>query len=816
MQMIVRLASIAALLIAGSVVAQSQRTSPQTGPAAIDVRSYYSEAPLVPGDSQYVDIDGRQMIHWVEELAAFSRKSRDAGMPVWGRIAGDEADAETHQWASDLFKSFGISDVHVQDVALPPQWRATGWDLVARGSGKTLRPASVFPALMSKGTPPQGLDLEAVWIGLGTEADFAGREVSGKLAVIYSWPTSYPHGHSALFLGAMRRAVEHGAAAVLVNRAVPGNQKVIHLPADVPTLYIGTEDAADLRALMAQGPVKVKLALHTSTVTGLRDANVWATLPGTSNEAIYIKAHHDAFFDGALDNATGVATLMALARHYARVPRPQRRYTLHFISLAGHHARADHLWLEDPERPVRDPVLVINLEHTALTSFLTFGDKLAPTTGIEPLRWTVNGSRKLGEALIESFAHFGVDLYDRMEGQSAPPEPGKTYPDYSRPMQIAPSINLIASPQWVYHADNDVPAHIPDRGLASVARAFARLIDRVDTMNRSEISWEPAAATPQRPLTLPAAGPPDTPASLIHVARARRLAGADLPKPLALCNARRAPGSTYAQTRNNWLEPTQVFDNLYYVGSQFVGVWILDTGEGLILFDALGSEQEARDHLIPGMRKLGLDPEQIKYVLVTHGHWDHYGGAQYLRDTFGARIGLAEADWRLMRTLPAERPEFTMPEGLYVPPPEQDLVLTDGMEIPLGGKHVRIYVTPGHSPGTISALIPVRDSGETRILSLLGGTAFPVTLDPSESGGGLLLNSRSVQRLARLSREAGAVGIINTHINNDGSFERMQALRVRQPGQLHPFVIGADTVARHYGVFDECLKAATARRRSAG
>jgi metallo-beta-lactamase class B len=315
---------------------------------------------------------------------------------------------------------------------------------------------------------------------------------------------------------------------------------------------------------------------------------------------------------------------------------------------------------------------------------------------------------------------------------------------------------------------------------------------------------------------VPATSLADTPASLAHVARARELAGDDLPKPLQLCNPNRAPGATYYQTRNNWVEPVKVFDNLYYVGSQFVGVWVLDTGEGLILFDALGSAEEARDRLVPGLRKLGLDPTQIKYVLPTHGHWDHYGGAQYLHDTFGSRTGVSEADWRMMETASNDDPKFVMPEGTYVPPPARDMVLTDGMKLALGDTTVTIFVTPGHSPGTISALIPVRDGGTTRTLSLLGGTAFPRTLEPSEHGGGLLAYSASVARLARLSREAGAVGILNTHIDNDGSFQRMQALAARRPGEHHPFNIGADAVARHYGVIGECLKAAAERLRAAG
>lgn len=100
-------------------------------------------------------------------------------------------------------------------------------------------------------------------------------------------------------------------------------------------------------------------------------------------------------------------------------------------------------------------------------------------------------------------------------------------------------------------------------------------------------------------------------------------------------------------------------------------------------------------------------------------------------------------------------------------------------------------------------------------MSLLGGTAFPVTLEPSENGGGLLANSASVRRLAAISRAAGAVGLLNTHISVDGSSERLHAVANRKPGQPNPFVIGGDKVRRHYAIFDECLQAAIARKRAA-
>lgn len=307
------------------------------------------------------------------------------------------------------------------------------------------------------------------------------------------------------------------------------------------------------------------------------------------------------------------------------------------------------------------------------------------------------------------------------------------------------------------------------------------------------------------------AAKPDVPAAAAHVERARQLAGKDLTKLLFLCdpNGTAVIGRTFEESSTQWLDPTRVFDNLSFIGTPFVGVWVIKTSQGLILFDSLGSPEDARDRLVPGLRKLGLDPAQIKYVLVTHGHWDHYGGAQYLRDTFGARVGLSEADWQLMARL-----QPGSPARLDRTPPTKDLVLTDGQKLTLGDTTVTIYVTPGHSPGTISAIIPAREAGKTFPMSLLGGTAFPVTLEPNENGGGLLLNSRSVRRLAKLSRAAGAVGLLNTHVSVDGSLERIQAAAARKPGQPNPFVIGQDAVRRHYATFDECLQAAIERKRA--
>src|SRR4051812_18686265 len=90
-------------------------------------------------------------------------------------------------------------------------------------------------------------------------------------------------------------------------------------------------------------------------------------------------------------------------------------------------------------------------------------------------------------------------------------------------------------------------------------------------------------------------------------------------------------GPNTANGKGDAATPSQLFDNLYYVGRTDVGAWVLKTSDGLILFDTLNNPDEAANIIVPGMRKLGLDPDQIKVVILTHSHGDHSGGMPYFK-----------------------------------------------------------------------------------------------------------------------------------------------------------------------------------------
>src|SRR5688572_2094932 len=342
--MVKRQAAAALLVFCAAAVVHTQQGGREQKPVkehTFDLESSYIRMPLPPGDEKYGALDGYRMKEHVRAITAITRKHHEAGERYWGRLPGSKADAETEQYIAARFRDYGLA-VEMQPVALSPQWRATDWSFTATGSGTTLTPTSIYPAEDTFNTPPAGVTLDIVWAGLGTELDFAGRDVKGKLVFMHSDPRPNAFQGTVRSNGGMQRAVQKGAAAVLVNVNIPGNitQTFASAP-KVPTFSIGTRDADELKALMTKGPVSVNLKMLSEERTGMKDNNVWGTLPGATAEEVIIAAHHDSRFEGAFDNASGIATMLGLAEYFARVPQAQRWRTIKFVSTATNGEGAD-------------------------------------------------------------------------------------------------------------------------------------------------------------------------------------------------------------------------------------------------------------------------------------------------------------------------------------------------------------------------------------------------------------------------------------------------------------------------------------------
>jgi metallo-beta-lactamase class B len=288
-----------------------------------------------------------------------------------------------------------------------------------------------------------------------------------------------------------------------------------------------------------------------------------------------------------------------------------------------------------------------------------------------------------------------------------------------------------------------------------------------------------------------------------HLIAARNAAGFDFTGTLArLCVAPQAIPSTLrdvapgpAPARDTWFaEPAKVFDNLYFVGSKIHNSWALTSSEGIILLDTLWT-YNSEEEIVGGLKKLGLDPAKVKYVIISHAHPDHVGGAKLMQDRYGSRIVMGGPDWASI-----EKSVNGYPEGK----PKRDLVADDGQKIALGDTAVTLIATPGHTPGTLSMIFTVKDNGKPLTVAYSGGTAFnfPSTVANFDA------YIKSQTKMAAAAASANATILMSNHSEFDSAITKIRILATRKPGEPHPFDLGKEAVARYFVVTEECAQAA--------
>src|SRR5712691_7735951 len=244
----------------------------------------------------------------------------------------------------------------------------------------------------------------------------------------------------------------------------------------------------------------------------------------------------------------------------------------------------------------------------------------------------------------------------------------------------------------------------------------------------------------------------------------------------------------------------EVFDNMYYLGQSEYSAWAVNTSQGIIVIDTL-FDYSVEDEIVGGLTKLGLDPKNIKYVIVSHAHSDHIGGAKLLQDRFNARVLMSQADW-----------DLTARSTQSWPKPRRDMVVTDGQKLTLGDTTLTMYLTPGHTPGTISTIVPVRDQGRPHVAAEWGGTGFNFTITPDKPRRYWFETyASSADHFRDAVKKAGADVLIANHPNQDGAKAKLAALAKRKPGDPNPYVIGNDSVTRYVTMVGECARAGLLR-----
>ena len=298
-----------------------------------------------------------------------------------------------------------------------------------------------------------------------------------------------------------------------------------------------------------------------------------------------------------------------------------------------------------------------------------------------------------------------------------------------------------------------------------------------------------------------------------HIAAARIAAGQDYRATFVnLClpsapQAGRAGGRGAAaaapQTpdRANWYAPPfKVFDNLYWLGTRQHSSWALQTNAGIIIIDtnfAWATEPE----IIEGLTKLGLNPRDIKYVIISHAHGDHDQGAAELQKRYNAQVVMGTPDWEATLKRPA-----TAAGGV----PKRDIAVgPEGRKLTLGDTTIQMVATPGHTSGTLSYVFPVKDQGRTVMVAYSGGT---LTGAFGTDGARWDEYITSQRRIAKVAAEVEASVMLSNHSEYDGAYTKARLISApRQPGETHPFIVGQDGVQRYFTVMAECATASKLR-----
>jgi len=256
------------------------------------------------------------------------------------------------------------------------------------------------------------------------------------------------------------------------------------------------------------------------------------------------------------------------------------------------------------------------------------------------------------------------------------------------------------------------------------------------------------------------------------------------------------PAARTVPDRALWYaKPYKVFDNLYFVGTKIHSSWALTTNDGIVLIDTL-FDYAIEPEIVEGLTTLGLDPRKIKYVLISHAHGDHDQGAALLQSRYGAKVVMGEADWD--STLP--RPA-SAPGGV----PKRDVVVgLEGTKIAIGDTTVDVIATPGHTPGTLSYIFPVRDKGRSMVVAYAGGTAFNFP----RRAENFAIYRDSQHKMAKAASAAGAAIVMTNHTEFDRAYDRARIAQLpRAAGEKHPYETDAATVQRYFEMSADCAEA---------
>lgn len=216
------------------------------------------------------------------------------------------------------------------------------------------------------------------------------------------------------------------------------------------------------------------------------------------------------------------------------------------------------------------------------------------------------------------------------------------------------------------------------------------------------------------------------------------------------------------------VDPFEVAPRTYFVGNLWVGAYLIESSDGLILID---TTMQPQVYLVfENVRKLGFDPADIRFILISHMHYDHIGGVRALQEATDARILMSREDWDFMTERPDQIFESGYPCGSFEP----DGFFDDEMPVVLGDRSIRTVLTPGHTPGTTSFFFT---AGE-HLCGLHGGVGLNTLSDSFLAKHGLPVSARDDYLAGMLHVRHIPVDItLGSHPGQVGMIEKVPSIK---------------------------------------
>ncbi|WP_416981012.1 MBL fold metallo-hydrolase [Streptomyces sp. T028] len=262
----------------------------------------------------------------------------------------------------------------------------------------------------------------------------------------------------------------------------------------------------------------------------------------------------------------------------------------------------------------------------------------------------------------------------------------------------------------------------------------------------------------------------------------------------------------------------QFLDNAWYFGTDFTGLVIVRTPDGLVMLDALTTPDDMRTQFLDQAAAAGLDPRDIRYIFLGHAHGDHVGGANLIRDEYAprAKFVMGQPDAAVIAEQRAElkknKDQYTKEEylaRLARIPSRIDIEIEAYPGHTVGMKKIRIgrrteataMLAPGHTIGQMHVIVPVVHQGETRHLLVWSGN------DNIDAAAQYAISADFVQGIAG---QEGADVFLNTHAYQGGAFSHLRALKA-DPSAPNPLLMGRAGVQRHIEIFGNAHRALAQR-----